>query len=80
MEPALGTISFVLLALQFSRAQIQNLGVKPYTARIKLWRGERLARAFPQYDALILIDYSRSTSTEKGFLWLLFSHGSPVLL
>jgi len=62
MEPPLGTISFVLLALQFSRAQIQNLGVKPYTARIKLWRGERLARAFPQYDALILIDYSRSTS------------------
>jgi hypothetical protein len=62
MEPALGTVSFVLLALQFSRAQIQNLGIKPYTARVKQWRGERLARAFPQYDKEILIDYSKSST------------------
>jgi len=66
MEPPLGTISFVLLALQFSRAQLQNLGIKPYTARVKQWRGERLAKAFPQYDAEILIDYSRSSTLRNA--------------
>lgn len=61
MEPPLGTISFVLLALQFSRAQMQNLGFRPYTGAIKSWRGRRLAQAFPQYDANVLIQYSEST-------------------
>lgn len=61
MEPPLGTISFVLLALQFSRAQMQNLGIRPYTGAIKRWRGGRLARAFPQYDEDVLIQYSEST-------------------
>lgn len=61
MEPPLGTISFTLLALQFSRAQMQNLGIKPYTEAVKNWRGRRLALAFPQYDANVLIQYSEST-------------------
>ncbi|GAX26406.1 hypothetical protein FisN_37Hu044 [Fistulifera solaris] len=61
MEPPLGTISFTLLALQFSRAQMQNLGIKPYTEAVKSWRGRRLAQAFPQYDANVLIQYSEST-------------------
>jgi hypothetical protein len=60
-EPVLGTLSFLLLTLQFARAQIQNLGAKPYTARIKQWRGERLAQAFPEYDPSVLIAYSASS-------------------
>ena len=64
-EPVLGTVSFVLLALQFTRAQIQNLGIKPYTAWVKHWRGERLARAFPKYDAEVVIDYSRTATFRK---------------
>lgn len=35
MEPILGQVSFFLLCLQYSRSQIQNLGVKPYTAIVK---------------------------------------------
>lgn len=60
MEPPLGTISFTLLCLQYSRAQLENLGIKPYTSQLKRMRGERLARAFPQYDARVLIDYSKT--------------------
>jgi hypothetical protein len=63
-EPPLGTISFLLLTLQFSRSQLQNLGAKPYTARVKQWRGERLAQAFPQYDAKIIMDYSETSSIQ----------------
>ena len=62
MEPPLGTISFVLLAFQFSRAQIQNLGIRPYTDQIKRWRGRRLAMAYPRFDASILIKYSETSS------------------
>jgi hypothetical protein len=60
MEPPLGTISFVLLTLQFSRSQIQNLGAKPYTEWIKQWRARRLAQAFPQYEASVVMNYSHS--------------------
>jgi hypothetical protein len=60
MEPPLGQISFFLLCLQYSRAQLDNLGIKPYTSKIKRMRGERLATAFPQYDPRILIGYSES--------------------
>ena len=61
-EPALGTVSFVLLALQFARAQIQNLGYRPYTQFIKQRRAEQLASLYPQYDASLLINFSKSSS------------------
>lgn len=61
MEPVIGTISFVLLTLQFSRAQIANLGYKPYTQFIKSIRGRRLSRLYPQYDKTILINYSKTS-------------------
>lgn len=66
MEPAIGTVSFLLLALQFSRAQIQNLGVSPYTKRIKQWRAERLAAAFPTYDTAVVMAYSKSATIRKS--------------
>lgn len=45
---------------------MENLGAKPYTARIKQWRGEKLAQAFPEYDAAVLIQYSKSSSMQKS--------------
>jgi hypothetical protein len=66
MEPPLGTLSFILLCMQYARAQIQNLGIKPYTELVKQWRGERLARAFPQYDSRVLLAYSESAAIYRG--------------
>jgi hypothetical protein len=60
MEPPLGQISFLLLCLQFSRSQIENLGVKPYTSKVKEWRANRLAEAYPQYDQGVIKNFSLS--------------------
>lgn len=61
MEPPLGQISFMLLCLQYSRAQMDNLGIKPYTTRIKRMRAKRLVKEFPQYDAGILMLFSETS-------------------
>ena len=37
-EPVLGTVSFVLLAFQFARNQMVNLGARPYTESMIAWR------------------------------------------
>jgi len=58
MEPCLGTLSFLLLSFQFSRAQMQNLQWKPYTERLLSMRADRLAAAFPQYERQIVRDFS----------------------
>uniref|UniRef100_A0A7S2YT15 Uncharacterized protein n=1 Tax=Entomoneis paludosa TaxID=265537 RepID=A0A7S2YT15_9STRA len=60
MEPPLGQISFFLLCLQFSRAQMDNLGVKPYTTRVKHMRAQHLADLYPQYDRNLLMNFSMS--------------------
>jgi hypothetical protein len=62
MEPPLGALSFLLLCMQYSRSQLENLGIKPYTYKIKEMRGQRLIQAFPNYDRDILMAYSTSTS------------------
>jgi len=61
MEPPLGTISFVLLCLQFARAQMQHLGIQPYTGLLKKWRGRQLADQFPQYDAKLVKAFSETS-------------------
>jgi hypothetical protein len=58
MEPPLGTISFVLLCFQYARAQLENLGAKPYTHWIKHRRAQRLISEFPQYDSTIVASFS----------------------
>mmetsp|Transcript_4166 Transcript_4166/g.6074 ORF Transcript_4166/g.6074 Transcript_4166/m.6074 type:complete len:283 (-) Transcript_4166:246-1094(-) len=60
MEPPLGQISFFLLCLQFSRAQIQNLGLRPYTEMIKSKRAQRVCSEFAMYDEEIITAYSLS--------------------
>lgn len=66
MEPVLGTLSFTLLTFQFSRAQLDNLGIKPYTHKVKQWRAERLAEKFPQYDVNVIIAYSKSATIHSS--------------
>lgn len=58
MEPPLGTISFFLLCTQYARSQMENLGAKPYTAWYKARRSNRLCREFPQYNQLIVSQFS----------------------
>jgi hypothetical protein len=60
MEPPLGLASFVLLSLQFARAQMENLGIRPYTGFMKGRRAERLVGKFPQYCPNILRDFSHA--------------------
>ena len=60
MEPPLGTLSFMLLCLQFSRAQMVNLGIQPFTSYLKEKRATRLCREYPQYDKRILSEFSRT--------------------
>lgn len=58
MEPILGQVSFVLLCLQFARAQFLNLGLRPYGKLVRDLRVKRLIKHFPQYDPRILSNYS----------------------
>ncbi len=58
MEPVIGTVSFFLLCCQFSRAQMENLGVKPYTSAFKDRRAARICKEFPQYNAAVLRSFS----------------------
>ena len=58
MEPPLGQASFFLLCLQYMRAQMQNVGFKPYTDAVKNHRANSLVGAFPQYNRSIVEDFS----------------------
>ena len=59
MEPPLGTISFFILCMQFSRDQRTNLGLPLFTQRYQETCAVRLEKAFPQYDRLVVRDYAR---------------------
>lgn len=62
MEPVLVQVSFFLLCMQYSRAQLKNLGARRYTQRYKHRRAARLVREFPQYNANIVGSYFRRMS------------------
>lgn len=59
MEPLLGQISFFLLCMQFARAQMQNLGIRPYFHWQQERRARYLVKTYPQYDPEFLAMYSR---------------------
>jgi len=40
---------------------MDNLGIKPYTTRVKRMRAKKLAKAFPQYDPRIIMMYSETS-------------------
>lgn len=60
MEPAIGTASFVLLALQLVRSHMQKIDLKPYRGLVSSWRADRLHRSFPRYEREIVRDYAKS--------------------
>jgi hypothetical protein len=65
MEPGLGTISFVLLTLQFARNQTRNIWATrhfagPYTSFLKSYRARLLVEKYPQYHYKIVSDFSAS--------------------
>ena len=47
------------------RAQMDNLGVKPYTSTLKKMRGRKLALAFPKYDSRVIMDFSETDPLMK---------------
>ena len=57
MEPWMGTISFQLLALQFMRMQMLNVGFRPYTGYVIKARQNKLAKLYPQYSGTELDDF-----------------------
>ncbi|KAJ1450155.1 hypothetical protein M885DRAFT_533137 [Pelagophyceae sp. CCMP2097] len=61
MEPPLGQASFFLLCIQYSRAQMTNIGMQPYTEMLHSNRASKLKKKYPQYDASVLCDFSRMT-------------------
>ncbi|KAG7344125.1 hypothetical protein IV203_022133 [Nitzschia inconspicua] len=65
-EPFIGTASFSLLCLQFSRAQIKNLGMKPFTAMLKERRAKALSAAFPQYSEHYLHEFVETQPLYKS--------------
>lgn len=62
MEPPLGQISFFLLCLQFSRAQMQNINLKPYGGWLADRRARKLSERYPQYNKFIVEDFARNDS------------------
>jgi len=65
MEPPLGALSFSLLCLQYARAQLENLGLHPYTSQIINNRADKLAAAFPQYNPYLIRQFSKSSPLVK---------------
>lgn len=62
MEPPLGQLSFVLLCLQFSRAQMHNIGARPFTGMVQSWKQQKLIKTFPDYEQNILAEFAVSDS------------------
>jgi hypothetical protein len=56
---------FQLLAIEFGRNQMLNVGLKPYTAWILSSRANRLAKMYPRYSAESLRHFSK-TDTGLG--------------
>lgn len=59
MEPPLGQISFFLLCLQFTRSQMQNIHLRPYTAWLQDRRARNLTSRYPQFNKIIVEDFAK---------------------
>ena len=60
MEPPLGQASFFLLCLQYSREQMKNIGMKPYTEWLKSRRASKLCEKYPNYNTIVVSDFSKA--------------------
>jgi len=59
MEPMIGTASFVLLCLQFGRAQSVKMRMFPYTEAMLTWRARRLTTRYPEYDGSMVRSWAK---------------------
>lgn len=66
MEPVLGTLSFTLLALQFFRGQMVNIGWKPYTGWVVSSRADNLASLYPQYNRHVVRAFAKDDTGLGG--------------
>lgn len=66
MEPLLGTSTFFLLCMQYFRLNMDQIGIKPYTQRLRNMRAERLAKQFPRYDREVLMNYSETATIYRS--------------
>jgi hypothetical protein len=48
------------LFFHFDRSQLDNLGLHPYTTKIINRRANQLAQKYPQYDAYVIKQFSKS--------------------
>lgn len=62
MEPCLGTASFMLLCVQFCRAQMVNMNFEPWTNWIRNKRAENLIRMHSKYTEDIVYDFAVTAS------------------
>ena len=62
MEPALGTASFTLLAMQFTRQFLLKVHYRPYSDMIDNYRADRLAKKYQEYEREIVRDFAKSDS------------------
>jgi len=60
MEPMIGTASFLLLVLQFSRAQMLKVRWEPYGSLIFKKQLRRLTQKYPQYSPMVMEDFLAS--------------------
>jgi hypothetical protein len=60
MEPPLGQISFFLLCMAWSRENMKNVNISPYTEWMKAKRAASLADKFPQYNETITKEFAEA--------------------
>lgn len=57
----------MLLSMQFARAQLTNMGLKPYSNMMKHRRAQRLVDSFPKYDPELLKQFSEVDKYYNGW-------------
>lgn len=67
MEPLIGQASFFLLAMQFARSQLTNMGLKPYSNWMRHKRAVRLIESFPRYSPDLLKAFSEVDRYYNGW-------------
>lgn len=59
MEPAIGTASFVLLAMQLVRSHAKRIDLRPFDDWMQSHRANKLADRFAAYEREIVRDYAK---------------------
>jgi len=60
MEPPLGQLSFMILAVQLGAMNMRNLGMKPYGTFYRNYQARNLVKDFPAYNKRILTQFSNA--------------------